>query len=163
MNTVEVALSGVAAPSWRKALPRFCRRALAAAGIDGWDLSVLLTNDEVIRGLNARYRGKDRATDVLSFSQAEGVPIDGHGRQRLAGDLVISVDTLRRNAAAHGAAGERRIDEEAEVKRLVVHGMLHLAGMDHGRGRGRAMRDRERRLAAALAGERIATVRGGGS
>jgi probable rRNA maturation factor len=152
VNTVEVALSGVAAPPWRKELVRLCRRALEAAGIDGWDLSVLLCSDAVIRDLNARYRGIDRTTDVLSFSQTEGRRVAGTGQQRLAGDLVISVDTLRRDAA----------DEEGELKRLVVHGILHLAGMDHGRGRGRAMRDRERRLVAALAGEAFAKVGGGG-
>jgi probable rRNA maturation factor len=155
VNTVEVALSGVAAPSWRNDVARFCRRALAAAGIDGWDLSVLLCSDAVIRGLNARYRGRDRSTDVLSFSQIEGRRFTGTGCQRIAGDLVISVDSLRRNAA------ERGIDEHEELARLVVHGILHLDGMDHGPGRGRVMRDRERRLVATLADEAVAKARGG--
>ena len=156
MNTVAIAVSGVAAPPWRAGLERLCRRALAAAGIDGWDLSVLLCSDEVIRELNARYRRKDRTTDVLSFSQAEGMRIEAPRRQRLAGDLVISVETLRRNAADHGAG------EDDELARLVVHGILHLAGMDHGPGRGGAMRERERSLMAALAGRRRAEVGGGG-
>jgi probable rRNA maturation factor len=155
VNGVEVALSGVAAPSWRNDVARFCRRALTAAGIDGWYLSVLLCSDAVIRGLNARYRGMDRSTDVLSFSQIEGRRVTGTGRQRIAGDLVISVDTLRRNAA------ERGIDEREELARLAVHGILHLAGMDHGPGRGRTMRERERRLVATLADEAVAKVRGG--
>ena len=161
MNTVAVALSGVAA-AWRTGTARCCRRALAAAGIDGWDLSVLLCSDAVIRDLNARYRGKDKATDVLSFSQAEGPRVARTGRRRIAGDLVISVETLRRNAAADGTTGNRRADEEGELKRLVVHGILHLAGMDHGPGRGRSMRDRERRLLAALAGTPGTAARGGG-
>ena len=156
MNTVEVALAGVAAPRWRAGLAAFCRRALAAAGIDGWDLSVLICSDEVIRDLNARYRGIDRATDVLSFSQAEGARVARTGGRRLAGDLVISVETLRRNAVERGGG------EESELARLVVHGILHLAGMDHGPGRGRAMRDRERKLAAALAGGGVTEVGGGG-
>ncbi len=162
MNTVEVALSGVAAPSWRNDVARFCRRALEEAGIDGWDLSVLICSDAVIRELNARYRGTDKATDVLSFSQTEGRRVTATGRQRIAGDIVISVETLRRNAAADGQGSNFWVDEESELKRLVVHGILHLAGMDHGPGRGRAMRDRERRLAAALAGAAVAKVRGGG-
>jgi probable rRNA maturation factor len=155
MNTVEVALSGVTAPPWRAGLAGFCRRALEAADIDGWDLSVLLCSDAVIRDLNARYRGIDRATDVLSFSQVEGTRVARMGHRQLAGDLVISIETLRRNAAERGAG------EESELARLVVHGILHLAGMDHGPGRGRAMRDRERKLAAALAGEAAAKVWGG--
>ncbi len=156
MNTVEVALSGVAASTWRKKAAALCRCALASADIDGWDLSVLLCSDAVIRSLNARYRGVDTATDVLSFPQAVGRRIGGTGGQRLAGDLVISVETMRRNAA------ERGTGEESELARLVVHGILHLDGMDHGPGRGRAMRDRERRLVAALAGTGAAKVGGGG-
>jgi probable rRNA maturation factor len=156
VNTVAVAVSGTADTPGRAAVAQLCRRALAAAGIDGWDLSVLLCSDETIRGLNARYRGKDQATDVLSFSQGEGMRIAVPGRQRPAGDLVISVDTLRRGAA------ERGTGEDGELERLVVHGILHLAGMDHGRGRGRAMRDRERKLTAALAAGRRAGAGGGG-
>jgi probable rRNA maturation factor len=155
VNTVEVALAGVAALPWRAGLAGVCRRALAAAGIDGWDLSVLLCSDEVIRALNARYRGIDRPTDVLSFSQAEGPRVARTGRRRIAGDLVISVETMRRNAAERGAG------EEDELARLVVHGILHLDGMDHGPGRGRAMRDRERKLTAELAAG-VAAKAGGG-
>jgi probable rRNA maturation factor len=163
MNSVSVALSDGAAASWRTETARACRSALAAAGINGWDLSVLLCGDAVIRGLNARYRGIDRPTDVLSFSQSEGRRLPGTGPQRVAGDLVISIETLRRNAAADGPTGNRRVDEGRELKRLIVHGILHLAGMDHGPGRGRAMRDRERRLLAVLAGGPDAKARGGGA
>ena len=150
MNVVDVATHGVRASRLRVGLAALCRRALAAAGIDGWDLSVVLTDDAEIRGLNARYRGKDRATDVLSFSQSAPAvrgrsPVAAvHGRA--AGDIVISVETLRRNAA------ERGIDEHEELTRLAVHGILHLDGMDHGRGRGRAMLERQRRVLAGLAG-----------
>jgi probable rRNA maturation factor len=150
VNIVDVAIRGVRAPRLRVGLAALCRRALAAAAIDGWDLSVLLTDDAEIRGLNARYRGKDRATDVLSFPQLEPLargrrPV-GAGHGRAAGDIVISIETLRRNAA------ERGIDEREELSRLAVHGILHLDGMDHGRGRGRAMLERQRRVLARLAG-----------
>jgi len=141
VNVVEVAVRGAGTRPLRAGLAALCRRALTVAGIDGWDLSVLLTDDAEIRGLNARYRGKDRATDVLSFSQSAPAV---RGR-RTAGDVVISVETLRRNAA------ERGIDEHEELVRLAVHGILHLDGMDHGRGRGRAMLERQRRVLARLA------------
>lgn len=150
MNTVDIAVRGVRAPRLRADLAALCRRALAAAGIDGWDLSVLLTGDEEIRGLNARYRGKDRATDVLSFPQREprapGRRAGGAGHRRAAGDVVISLETLRRNAADRGIA------ERDELARLAVHGILHLDGMNHGRGHGRAMLERQRRVLAKLAG-----------
>lgn len=150
MNLVDVCVRGMSATRLRADLAALCRGALAAAGIDGWDLSVVLTGDEEIRGLNARYRGKDRATDVLSFAQREprarGRNPVGAASGRMAGDIVISIETLRRNAA------ERGIDERDELARLAVHGILHLDGMDHGRGRGRAMLARQRRVLAKLAG-----------
>lgn len=155
MNAVEVAILGIRPPRWHAGLPALCRRALDAAGIDGWDLSVLLTGDEGIRGLNARYRGKDRPTDVLSFPQGEGPR--NHREARVAGDIVISVETLRRNAA------DRGLDERDELARLLVHGILHLDGMDHGEGRGRAMLDRQRRVLGKLHGVRDAAGRGGAS
>ena len=80
MNSVDVAVRGVRPPRWRAGLEALCRRALSAAGIDGWDLSVLLTGDEVIRGLNGRYRGRNRPTDVLSFAQAGGRRVPGQAR-----------------------------------------------------------------------------------
>jgi len=68
----------------------------------------------------------DSATDVLSFSQrlAEG-QLNARSMYQPAGDIVISLDTMARNA------GERRISEEEELKRLLIHGILHLEGMDH--------------------------------
>jgi probable rRNA maturation factor len=156
VNTSEVAVAGMAAPRWKARLAAFCLRAMEEAGIEGWDLSVLLCADVIIRDLNARYRGRDRATDVLSFSQREGMRVARPGTQRLAGDLVISLEAARRGAAAAGTG------EEDELKRLVVHGVLHLAGMDHGPGAGRAMFLRQRKLLATLAGERIMGNAGGG-
>ena len=156
-NTVDVAVAGIPTPRWKSRLARFCLKALEAAGADGWELSVLLCDDGLIRSLNARYRSRDRPTDVLSFSQREGhssqIAREGAGAS-CAGDLVISLETLRRNAASHG------VGEEEELRRLVVHGLLHLDGMEHGRGRGRAMLDRQRAVLTALADERITAGEG---
>ncbi len=144
-NTASIALAGLRAFAGSERLRRFCLAAMRAMGAEGWDLSVLLCDDATIRGLNRRYRGADRATDVLSFSQREGRATPGCPRE--AGDLVISIDTARRNAARLG------IDESEELRRLAVHGLLHLAGMDHGRGRGNAMLRRQERLLAELGGK----------
>ncbi len=91
--------------------------------------------------LNARYRGKDRATDVLSFSQEEGQPMGGPAAHDLMGDVVVSADRARAQAKE---AGE---DLGAALSRLVAHGVLHLLGYDHeGSAAGaRAMREMERR------------------
>jgi len=116
-------------------LTRYLREAQAAVGLRG-EVSVLLTTDDGIRGLNRRFRGKNKATDVLSFP----VEDSGHG---LAGDLAISVETAARQAAEQG----HRLSVELRV--LMLHGLLHLAGLDHETDDG-AMARKERRLRARL-------------
>lgn len=107
------------------------------------DLSIVLTDDETIQALNRDFRGKDRPTDVLSFSQVEGEgpKVSGHGPQVL-GDVVISVDTAARQAR------EARRTLDAEICHLLVHGVLHLLGHDHVQGgaQARRMQAEERRV-----------------
>ena len=107
------------------------------------ELSIALVDDAAIADLNARYRGKSRATDVLSFSLIEGEHADRGGN--LLGDVVISVETAARQARrAH-----RGLD--AEVARLLIHGTLHLLGHDHETDdEARTMRAEERRLWRAI-------------
>jgi probable rRNA maturation factor len=140
---IEVAVDGVPAPRWRKKLSRFCAAALTAAGFAQWEISLLLCDDQRITALNGRYRGIHRPTDVLSFPGEEAVS------GAVVGDIAISLDTLRRNAVAFG------VSEEEELKRLTVHGILHLAGMDHGRGKGRKMLGLQEKLMERLKTERI--------
>ena len=82
-------------------------------------MTVLLTTDAAIRKLNRQFRGKNKATDVLSF------PASGVGAEGVAGDLAISVTT------ALGQAAEQGHSLSTEIKVLVLHGLLHLAGYDH--------------------------------
>jgi probable rRNA maturation factor len=113
---VELKLPRAARPR-RRELARFLRQAIEATGLAG-EVSVLLTKDEAIRTLNRTYRGKDKATDVLSFPAAETAV-------GIAGDLVISLETALRQA------GERGHSLETEIRVLLLHGLLHLAGYDH--------------------------------
>jgi len=99
-------------------------RVLSALGLSGMELSVLLIDDAGMQELNRQYRGQDRPTDVLSFSQLEG---EGGGEGQLLGDVVISVETARRQAVRH------RLSLEEEMALLLIHGTLHLAGYDHER------------------------------
>ena len=118
----------------RPTLARYLREAQLAVGLKG-EVSVLLTTDAGIRALNQRFRKKNKATDVLSF------PVEaGFG---LAGDLAISVETAARQASEQG----HRLSVELRV--LMLHGLLHLAGMDHETDDGKMAR-RERRLRAKL-------------
>ncbi len=121
---------------------------LAESGQGDHELSVLLTDDAGIRSLNNRWRGKDAATDVLSFAQSqaaeEPAPVPGQAEQ--LGDVVISLE----RAAAQAADGNWTLAEE--TNRLLVHGLLHLLGHEHEDGGPPAelMRVEERRLAACL-------------
>ena len=88
------------------------------------ELSILLTNDAEIRQLNRVHRGKDRATDVLSFGVQTRVAPRALDIPELLGDIVISLDTAARQAAS------RRRPLLAEIRWLLAHGILHLVGFD---------------------------------
>jgi probable rRNA maturation factor len=124
MNRVEVGAEEVPLPAWAESSCNFARKTLEELRKDGWDLSILYCGDSFIKTLNARYRDRDEATDILSFPQGEDFP-PVPGERRLAGDIVISLDTLVRNAGFFGVS----VDEE--LRRLLIHGILHLDGMDH--------------------------------
>lgn len=81
-------------------------------------VDVSLVNDRTIRRLNRSFRRKDKPTDVLAFR---------YGEKGILGDVVISKDTALRNAKRYGVSYRR------ELKRLVIHGVLHVLGYDHGR------------------------------
>jgi probable rRNA maturation factor len=123
----------------RPELERFLRAARAAAGLKG-SVDVLLTGDEEIRGLNKKFRGKDKPTDVLSFPalQAAGRAGKTAGASRTAGDLAISVETAAVQAKAYGHSTM----EEAKI--LMLHGVLHLAGHDHAHDSGEMQRLEEK-------------------
>ena len=120
------------------ALRQFVEQAQAAVKLRG-DVSVLLTGDRQIRRWNRDFRGKNKATDVLSFP---AMPLDGVP-SAMAGDLAISVETAEEQAKEQGHA----LAEELKV--LVLHGILHLAGYDHETDDGTMARV-ERRLRTKL-------------
>ena len=124
-------------PSLRT-LARFLTMAQAAVRLRG-EVTVLLTTDAALRSLNRRFRGKNKPTDVLSFP-AENLL---SRQEKIAGDLAISIPTARRQAAEHG----HTLTDELRV--LILHGLLHLAGYDHEIDDGQ-MHRRERHLRARL-------------
>jgi probable rRNA maturation factor len=117
-------------------LDRFLQRARRAVGLTG-GVNVLVTTSRELRSLNRRFRGKDQFTDVLSFP---AVPQLQHN---LAGDLAISADIASQNGKRLGHSAAE------EVKILVLHGVLHLAGYDHESDNG-AMARKEERLRRQL-------------
>ena len=120
----------------RSGLSRFLGVAQAVVGLKG-GVEVLLAGDRTLRRLNREYRGKDKATDVLSFPAADELA-GLHG-----GDLAISLDTAKRQAEEHGHT------LRDEVRVLLLHGLLHLSGMDHETDRGE-MAEREGELRGRL-------------
>ena len=107
-------------------IKEFLGRVLEVLGKDKWEVSILFTCDAFIHKLNNEYRGKDEPTDVLSFAQVDSKEtFPEKGGFFYAGDIVISMETLAKNAEYFG------ISMNEELKRLLVHGILHLSGMDH--------------------------------
>jgi len=112
------------------ALARFILRARRAAGVRG-QVNVLVAPNATLRSLNQRFRGKDKATDVLSFP-ATAVRDNRDGI--FAGEIAISADIATQNAVRFGHS------PALEVKILALHGILHLAGFDHERDNGQMAR-----------------------
>lgn len=119
----------------KRELARFVQEACAAIGLLG-DVSILLTTNPAIQELNRAFRRKNKPTDVLSFPS---VPLGLPGESALAGDLAISLDI----AAAQASALNHPL--AVEVRILLLHGLLHLAGFDHEQDSGQMAR-RERAL-----------------
>jgi probable rRNA maturation factor len=119
-----------------RTLALFLSQAQSAVRLRG-QVTVLLTTDAAIRKLNRQFRGKNKTTDVLSF------PAQGPGSEEIAGDLAISVTTALSQAKEHGHS------LTTEIKVLILHGFLHLAGYDHETDNGKMAR-RELLLRARL-------------
>lgn len=120
---------------WESSLPRiynpqavkdFCEEAADVCGLrPEQEISLVFTTDEQIARLNREYRNKTEPTDVLSFafSETEDWPADQN--EDLLGEVFISTQMIGENAAYF------QVDEEEELKRLIVHGFLHVLGHDH--------------------------------
>ncbi|WP_313903024.1 rRNA maturation RNase YbeY [Planococcus salinarum] len=108
---------------------RILQHAAKEEKIEDAELSVSFVTNDKIREINREYRDKDQPTDVISFAmeeQGEGeVVIQDSGEPRVLGDIIISLDRTREQAADYGHSFER------ELGFLAVHGFLHLMGYDH--------------------------------
>ena len=149
------------------------RAGLVAAGVDGEaEVSVLITDDETVRALNAEYRGLDETTDVLSFSAEHPGHWEGNGDgpsqqpgesefilppglPRPLGEIIVSWPQAQRQA------GEQGVSPMQELAHLVVHGALHLVGYDHVEPEEAAlMQARERQALETLSFDKLRTSGG---
>jgi len=149
MNRAIASCEDHAEPAWLERASAFAVKAMDAAGVEDWDLSLCVCGEAFMAALNAEYRGKEGSTDVLSFSLGEWAELED-GRRYIAGDVVLCVEVMARNAARFGVA------EDEELRRLVVHGVLHLSGMDHETNEaGEPMLVEQERILSVLAEETI--------
>ena len=137
--------------AWTVALPDaeaiVERAATAGLGSVEGGLVVLLTDDATVRDLNARFRDKDRPTNVLSFPGGDMPPFpdSGPGQPLHLGDIVLAFETCRDEAEAQGKS------LASHLTHLVVHGVLHVLGRDHeDEAEAEAMEAEERTLLASL-------------
>ena len=133
---------------WAALADRAVRAAVAASRHSALfsadvEVSLKFTSDAEVKSLNAAWRGKDRATNVLSFPMVEEEDLAG---AHLLGDVVLAAGVCAAEAA------EKRVPVETHAAHLVVHGTLHLLGYDHETGQddAEAMEDVERRALAAI-------------
>ena len=149
MPPVELRRTVAAEPGIDDGLRRAAELLLAELDQASAELSLLLTDDAGIRSLNLRWRGKDSATDVLSFAQggAGSEPVVGQAGAGELGDIVISLE----RAGEQARCGDWTLAEE--TNRLLLHGLLHLLGHEHEQGGepAKLMRAEEHRLVARLA------------
>jgi len=129
-----------------KLLERDAQHLLDALRLKNAELSILITNDKRTLDLNRQYRGKDRTTDVLSFPMHEPGDTVPDDTDILLGDVVLNAHMAFR------LSQEDRVTLHSVLRRLLIHGVLHLAGFDHegSPSAAKKMRQKEKQLADAL-------------
>ncbi|MCX5885098.1 MAG: rRNA maturation RNase YbeY [Proteobacteria bacterium] len=123
-------------PVEAKKIKKAAERILASLRISGYELSVLLLDNKGIRAVNKKYLGRNRPTNVISFSLAEGE--FGNINPHVLGDVVISAEKVLEQAETRGTSLEE------ELTFLLIHGILHLLGYDHVKVQGERKRMREK-------------------
>lgn len=112
-------------PEWEELVTKVVDKVLEMHQQETGEVGVSFVDDEQIHQLNLDYRGIDRPTDVLSFALDEGEEMPSVAEEHVLGDIVISLETARRQAEEYNHPLER------EIAFLTVHGALHLLGYDH--------------------------------
>ena len=130
MNTIDISYDNdsykTLAP--RKAVLCYLNRVLEQVKLSNVEFSVSFIDEDRMHWINMEFRGIDDSTDILSFAAEDD---DGFGfvsagrRKRVLGDMLICPEVLRRNARNFS------VSEDEELKRLLIHGVLHLSGKNH--------------------------------
>ena len=119
-NNVTINCEEIENPQGLENIETYALEVLERLGKHHWDLSIFFCTNKIMQKLNKQYRNLDESTDVLSFIMGEMA-----GERYLPGDIAISLEKVAENAQEFG------VSPKEELHRLLIHGILHLAGMDH--------------------------------
>ena len=125
MSNVSISAQGLNLPEWTNEAGVFASKVMNELKRDNWELSILFCDDKKITELNSQYRSKNEPTDILSFRLDEPPYAGKNDSTVYPGDIIISLDTLRENSLYFN------VGQDEELRRLIIHGILHLDGMDH--------------------------------
>ena len=127
MNNIDIDTHDIDLPPWSKNVSKFAKKVLKEIGKNDWEFSIILCDDKFMTGLNSQYRSKKEPTDILSFKLGQYLPtVKGDEKKvYIPGDIVISLETLSKNAKKF------KITQDEELRRLIIHGILHLDDMNH--------------------------------
>ena len=142
MNIIDCCCEGVDVAT--EGVIHYAHAVLKYLQLEEVELSIVLCSNAFIQPLNRDYRGKDYATDVLSFSQQEGEGFENP----MLGDVIISLEKTQEQANEHNKTFS------AEFSLLLVHGILHLLGYDHEEdGEAEEMERKEKEILSSIAME----------
>lgn len=126
MNDITLMYQNIEAVEFEEGLLAFVNSVLEYLGIDQWEFSLTLCDNPYIQELNSTYREKDTPTDVISFVMSDEPFPSGIAEEFYsAGDIIISLEYVEENSKYF------KVTYEEELKRVLIHGILHLKGMDH--------------------------------
>ncbi|MGL1894227.1 MAG: rRNA maturation RNase YbeY [Spirochaetaceae bacterium] len=126
MNDVTLMYQNLKPDTWENSFKVFLDKVLELLDIDNWEFSVTLCDNKYIHIINRDYREKDKPTDVITFVMSdEPFPVVDEEELYSAGDIIISLETVKENSNYF------KVTFEEELKRVLIHGILHLKGLDH--------------------------------
>lgn len=117
-SSISISCEEINSPIWLKEYESFVLKVLLYLEVEVYEIAIIFSNNEFIHKLNKEFRGKDEPTDILSFPYEED-------QEEPRGDLIISLEMLRENSLYF------KVEEQEELKRITIHGILHLIGWDH--------------------------------
>ncbi|MDC7221253.1 MAG: rRNA maturation RNase YbeY [Spirochaetales bacterium] len=127
MAEIDLIVEGIDEPRWIARVQAYLETLVEEQGEANWEMSLTLCDNSYIAELNEEYRGKEGPTDVLTFVMDEGESTfpDDPNLPHAVGDIIVSLEKVKENAE------NLTVSPEEELKRVILHGILHLKGMTH--------------------------------